>query len=40
MTKEEAMIWLDRLYKSKSEKVREMAYNRIKELLNVLLPSR
>jgi len=38
MTKQEALTWLDRLKDSKSKKVRQMAYNRLKELLSALLP--
>lgn len=39
MTQQEALKWLDRLKNSKSKQMREMAYNRLKELLLVLLPS-
>lgn len=38
MKKKEALAWLDRLYNSKSKAIREMAYNRLKELIKVLLP--
>lgn len=38
MKKEEAVKWLDRLKNSKSKIIRQMAYNRLKELLNLLLP--
>lgn len=38
MTRSEALTWLERLFKSKSEKVREMAYSRLRELLILLLP--
>lgn len=38
MTQSEAIALLDRLFKSKSEKIREMAYNRLRELFILLLP--
>ncbi len=38
MTRKDALAWLQRLLKSKSEVVREIAYNRLRELLIVLLP--
>ena len=38
MTKDEALKWLMRLYTSKNHLVKQMAYNRLRELLTLLLP--
>ncbi len=38
MTRTEALSWLDRLFKSNNDKIREMAYNRLRELFIILLP--
>lgn len=38
MKRSQAIAWLDRLFKSQNETVRRMAYTRLRELLEVLLP--
>ena len=38
MTRTEALSWLDRLLNSPDHTVRQMAYNRLRELLTLLLP--
>lgn len=38
MTRWQALFWLGRLKNSKNEKLRQMAYSRLRELLILLLP--
>jgi hypothetical protein len=38
MTRIEGLTWLDRLKNSQDKTIREMAYNRLLELLSLLLP--